>query len=79
MTIELYNGTSRQVTHTFSGALSANSPGNSAPNDTGPDWANIATIIPTQSLNTAPIIQSDADGSMIITVPIPPEAERRKP
>lgn len=78
VTIELYNGTSRQVTYTFSGALAAHNFSNNEPNATGPDWANIATIVPTQSSNVAPAVQSAPDGSMIITVPIPSEAERRK-
>jgi uncharacterized protein YfaP (DUF2135 family) len=78
VTIELYNGTARQTTYSYSGALSAHSTGNDGPVDIGADWANIATIIPTQSSSVAPVVQTAPDGSMIITVPMPSPQERQK-
>lgn len=78
VSIELYNGTSRQVTRTFTGALSVSSPSNDAPGDTGPDWVDIATVVLTQSNAAGPSIQTAPDGTITIAVPVPDVQERRK-
>jgi|GEM_PF-1516100 len=77
VTIELYNGTSRQVTYTYRGALSSHDGSNDGPLDFGSDWADIATIIPTQSASTVATAQEAPDGSVTITVPVPSPEDRR--
>jgi|SRR5271157_3423596 len=44
VTIELYEGTSRQITYTYTGGLAVSNPTNYLPNGSGPDWADIAVI-----------------------------------
>ena len=80
VTIALYSGTSRQVTYSYTGALAVSDYLNSFPSDTGPDWANIATVTLTQSGgNTVePGVRLSPEGGLDITVPVPPPAERRK-
>jgi len=53
VTIKLYEGTSREVTYSYGGYLSANAPSNSSPNATGPDWADIATLTLTQGTSAS--------------------------
>lgn len=81
VTIELYNGTPRQATYTYTGSLSVSSPGNSAPTGTGPDWRDIATVILTPSassngLDAGPSTTTDENGRLTITVPVPDAATR---
>lgn len=79
VTIELYNGTSRQVTHTYTGALSVSNPSNDGPRDTGPDWVDIASVILTQGTgNVTATAQQTDDGRITITVPVPPPADRAR-
>ena len=64
VTIKLYEGTSREVTYSYTGYLSANVPSNDHPADTGPDWVDIAELTLTMgtsgsiSLNFAPMTTS---------------------
>ncbi len=81
VSIELYNGTSRQRTYTYSGALSVNNFSNDGPNDTGPDWAEIATIVLTQAAGNATTPEAQptvGGGGVTITVPVPAPDGRRK-
>ena len=64
VTIKLYEGTSREVTYSYTGYLSANVPSNNHPAATGPDWVDIAELTLTMgtsgsiSLNFAPMTTS---------------------
>ena len=64
VTIKLYEGTSREVTYSYTGYLSANVPSNNFPTATGPDWVDIAELILTtgtsgsRSLDFAPMTTS---------------------
>jgi uncharacterized protein YfaP (DUF2135 family) len=79
VTIELYDGTSRQATYTYTGGLAVSSPSNNLPNDTGPDWADIATITLTPDTgNSAPAASAFSGSGIAITVPVPPAKQRIK-
>ncbi len=86
VTIQLYEGTAREVTYTYRGNLAISNPSNTTPNGVGPDWADIAAITLTQptTARSAEIISPDTptpnsigDG-LVIIVPVPPVDERVK-
>jgi len=86
--IKLYEGTSRETTQTYSGYLGVSSPSNSAPNDSGSDWVDIANVILTpettsSTLRTlampmATISKQQDNGEIFINIPVPPIEERIK-
>ncbi len=80
VTIELYTGTSRQVTYTYTGSLAVSNNNNTSPAATGADWRDIATITLTQAgaASIAPSGGATAEGGLNITVPVPPASERLK-
>jgi len=82
VTILLYEGTDREVISTYRGNLAVSSPYNDSPEDTGPDWRDIATIQLTmagsQSIKVKPFVDSNGRPCIYITVPVPSESERVK-
>jgi len=85
VTIKLYEGTSREITYTYTGYLSVNVPSNNAPTATGPDWVDIATLTLTSgssptSLNFTPTssfaVMSAPMDDITLSVPVP-SAENR--
>ena len=86
VTIKVYEGTDREQVYSYRGNLSVNNSVNTAPDDTGLDWVNIAAIVPAQnttgSLTHRASIMNYTDISeneIFITVPVPPTEERIKP
>jgi hypothetical protein len=78
----LYDG-DQAVTTYYRGNLSVSAPSNDAPGDTGPDWADIATITPVQDPNSTelrrPMVTKAMPGRpMHITVYVPTPAQRKK-
>ncbi len=84
VTVKLYEGTGRESLQVFSGYLSNDDSSNSAPTDTGADWADIVIIRPTQTAAGAGFARSRMlmnrgdDTVPVITVPVPNLAERIK-
>lgn len=82
VTIELYEGTSRDITYTYRGNLAVSNPYNSAPNGQGPDWADIASITLTQPTALAPLLAApqvtSSSSGIVITAPVPPPDQRLK-
>ena len=82
VTIKLYEGTSREVTHTYTGYLSVSNPSNSGPLDTGSDWADLAELTltngsaGTSSLLFTPLTSPATLTEPTLSVPVPSEEER---
>jgi len=81
--ILLYEDTPYEVTYHFGGYLGASDPGNDQPEDSGPDWVDIATITPVEHTPSAlggwtPVVRPGIDGIPNITVPVPPPSMRVK-
>jgi hypothetical protein len=81
VTIELYEGTNRQATYTYTGGLAVSNYANSAPNGIGPDWADIPTITLTPATGSSSILAAPTTlgSGIVITVPVPPLTQRLKP
>ena len=77
MAIQLYDGASA-VTQSFRGNLSAFSTSNTGPTATGADWVDVATVVPVQGAGAASFVRQ-WDGSLLVTVPVPPAGVRIKP
>jgi hypothetical protein len=79
VSIKLYEETDHEVDYWFRGNLAVSDSWNAAPDDTGPDWADIAslTLIRTDS-RTMPTIKFSSGGKNKITVPVPSRKERNK-
>jgi uncharacterized protein YfaP (DUF2135 family) len=77
MAIQLYDG-AEATTQYYRGNLSASSTSNTGPAGTGADWADIATVVPVQGA-AAGSSSRQFDGSLVITVPVPPPGTRQKP
>jgi hypothetical protein len=82
VSIQVYDG-ANAVTAYYRGNLAVSNPLNYAPDGTGPDWVDIATITPVQQTNpnlrTAPLISRAVPGKPIhITVFVPAVATRPK-
>ncbi len=86
VTIKVYENTDREQVYSYRGNMSANDSYNDAPDDTGADWVDIATIVPTQNTTrssarsaSAMNINHISEDEIFITVPVPPMEERIKP
>jgi uncharacterized protein YfaP (DUF2135 family) len=81
VSIKLYEGTSREVEYWYRGNLAVSDPWNDAPDDSGPDWVDIADIILTQTTSTALETNLRANNllkEIKITVPVPTKEQRIK-
>jgi uncharacterized protein YfaP (DUF2135 family) len=77
LAVQLYDGAAA-VTWTYRGNLSVSDPGNDDCTATGPDWADVATVVPMHVAGAASCVPQ-FDGSLRITVPVPPAGARIKP
>jgi uncharacterized protein YfaP (DUF2135 family) len=81
VSVQVYNGEDAVTTY-YRGNLAVSNPSNSSPTNTGPDWANIATIRPidpsgtTAQSATFRVVRQGQP--LLITVPIPPLEQRIK-
>ncbi len=83
VSILLYEDTPYQVQYHYSGYLGTSSPGNNQPENSGADWADIATVTPVEHTPSAlggwqPSVRMGIDGIPHITVPVPPPSLRAK-
>ena len=81
VTIQLFDGTSRQAVYTYSGGLASFNPSNNMPASTGPDWVDIATITLTPSASASFVTEAvrGVDGSGLhLRVHVPQPSERMK-
>lgn len=81
--ILLYEDTDYEVQYNFGGYLGTSSPSNNQPENTGADWADIATVTPVEHTPSAlgmwyPSVRTGIDGIPHITVPVPPPSVRTK-
>jgi uncharacterized protein YfaP (DUF2135 family) len=79
--ILLYEGTDNAISYNFSGVLSVGNSSNAGPQGAGPDWADIATIVPVPaSGGTAQSARVEKNaGRLTIFVPVPDADERMAP
>lgn len=76
----LYEGTLRAQSFNFSGVLLFDSSSNDAFDDVGPDWADVCTIVPIESVSAAlaaPRMENVEGETPRLIIPMPSESERR--
>ncbi len=81
VTIKVYEGTPREETFAYSGSLTVSNPNNDQPNDVGPDWADVATIVLVPATESNPdsvgsVTRSAKGDRIVIRVPIPDPEQR---
>jgi uncharacterized protein YfaP (DUF2135 family) len=76
--IQMYENTTNFQSTTFSGELDYHDSTNDSPAGMGGDWATVCKVVPVQADEThlRPITSRDAQGQIVITVPIPAIEER---
>lgn len=82
VSVRLYDG-DQAITSYYRGNLAVSNSSNDDPNDTGPDWADVATITPVQLTGSAGatgriVFDSKPGAPLHITVYVPPRAARVK-
>jgi len=78
VSIKLYEGTEREQEYWYRGNLAVSNLDNNAPNDSGPDWVDIADITLTQSASHVLKSIQISDSNIKINVPIPSKDKRIK-
>jgi uncharacterized protein YfaP (DUF2135 family) len=79
VSIKLYEETGQEVEYCFGGNLAVSDYWNDAPDDTGPDWADIASLTLTRAdTRSTPTVKFSPGGKINITVPVPSREERNR-